>query len=42
MITDYKSKGLVLVDCQMYTSHLERLGAELIERGEFLSYLKRD
>lgn len=42
MITDYKSKGLVLVDCQMYTSHLHRLGAELIERDEFLAYLRRD
>ena len=32
--TDYK-----LIDCQVYTSHLERLGAEEIPRDTFLSYL---
>lgn len=33
---DYK-----LIDCQMYTAHLERLGAVEIARKEFLRYLKR-
>lgn len=33
--TNYK-----LIDCQVYTNHLESLGAEEIERDEFLRYLK--
>lgn len=32
--TDYK-----LIDCQVYTNHLENLGAEDITRKEFLKYL---
>ncbi|WP_299337435.1 leucyl/phenylalanyl-tRNA--protein transferase [uncultured Psychroserpens sp.] len=32
--SDYK-----LIDCQIYTNHLESLGAEDISRAEFLSYL---
>ncbi|WP_034062667.1 leucyl/phenylalanyl-tRNA--protein transferase [Lacinutrix jangbogonensis] len=33
--TDYK-----LIDCQVYTNHLESLGAKDILRAQFLSYLK--
>ncbi|MFC5193938.1 leucyl/phenylalanyl-tRNA--protein transferase [Bizionia hallyeonensis] len=33
--TDYQ-----LIDCQVYTNHLERLGAEDISRDVFLEYLK--
>ncbi|TKS57697.1 leucyl/phenylalanyl-tRNA--protein transferase [Mesohalobacter halotolerans] len=40
MIEYYKSKGLKLVDCQIYTRHLERLGAETIDRKRFLNFLK--
>lgn len=40
MVEHFKTKGLKLVDCQIYTSHLESLGAQLIEREVFLSYLK--
>lgn len=32
--TDYK-----LIDCQVYTSHLESLGAEEISRDEFMEFL---
>ncbi|NRA93165.1 MAG: leucyl/phenylalanyl-tRNA--protein transferase [Psychroserpens sp.] len=32
--SDYK-----LIDCQVYTNHLESLGAEDISRAEFLTYL---
>ncbi len=32
--TNYK-----LIDCQVYTNHLESLGAEDISRDEFLTYL---
>lgn len=34
-ITNYK-----LIDCQVYTNHLESLGAEEISRDEFLEFLK--
>lgn len=33
-------EGLMLIDCQVYTSHLESLGAEMISRSHFLSLLK--
>ncbi|WP_460220678.1 leucyl/phenylalanyl-tRNA--protein transferase [Psychroserpens sp. MEBiC05023] len=33
--TDYK-----LIDCQVYTNHLESLGAQDISRDEFLSFLE--
>jgi leucyl/phenylalanyl-tRNA--protein transferase len=39
MIEFYKNKGLRLVDCQIYTPHLENLGAEEISRADFLKFL---
>ena len=33
-------EGLRLIDCQVYTPHLESLGARMIERKEFLELLK--
>jgi leucyl/phenylalanyl-tRNA---protein transferase len=38
----YKLKGLKFrfLDCQVYTAHLERLGACYISRGEFIGLLK--
>jgi leucyl/phenylalanyl-tRNA--protein transferase len=39
MIAHFKRQDLRLVDCQMYTPHLESLGAKLISRRQFLSYL---
>ncbi len=42
MVEHYKTLGLKLVDCQIYTQHLERLGAELISRETFLNYLKKN
>jgi len=35
-------KGVGLIDCQVYTSHLASLGAEEISREEFLSFLTND
>jgi leucyl/phenylalanyl-tRNA--protein transferase len=32
--------GVVLIDCQVYTQHLESLGAEMISRSEFLKVLQ--
>ncbi len=34
-----KTKGYQLIDCQMYTPHLESLGATEIPRGEFFKIL---
>ena len=33
-------KGYSLIDCQLYTPHLESMGAEEIPRESFLKYLK--
>ncbi|MDQ2862714.1 MAG: leucyl/phenylalanyl-tRNA--protein transferase [Bacteroidota bacterium] len=35
-----QKKGIDLIDCQVYTPHLESLGAELISRQHFLALLK--
>ena len=39
-ISFVQNSNYKLIDCQVYTSHLESLGAEDISRNEFLSYLK--
>ncbi|MEO7802287.1 MAG: leucyl/phenylalanyl-tRNA--protein transferase [Ginsengibacter sp.] len=36
-----QSQGIQLIDCQVYTSHLESLGARPIPRVEFLDLLQR-
>lgn len=33
--------GFVMIDCQVYTTHLESLGAELISRSEYLIFLNK-
>lgn len=40
LVERLKKEGLKLIDCQVYTPHLESLGAEEIPRREFLKYLK--
>ena len=35
-----KEEGIELIDCQVYTEHLESLGAKMIERQEFSRRLK--
>ncbi|UPS92290.1 leucyl/phenylalanyl-tRNA--protein transferase [Bizionia sp. M204] len=39
-ITFIQNTHYQLIDCQVYTNHLERLGAEDISRDVFLEYLK--
>lgn len=36
-----EKNGIKLIDCQVYTSHLESMGAEFISRKEFNSLLKK-
>jgi leucyl/phenylalanyl-tRNA--protein transferase len=35
-----KNEGLELVDCQVYTEHLESLGARMVQRKQFINYIK--
>jgi leucyl/phenylalanyl-tRNA--protein transferase len=39
-VEQLKKEGVELIDCQVYTSHLESLGARMIPRSRFLSVLK--
>jgi leucyl/phenylalanyl-tRNA--protein transferase len=34
-----KAEGVELIDCQVYTAHLESLGARMIPRSEFLKFV---
>ena len=36
VVEQLKSEGIELIDCQVYTAHLESLGARMIPRKEFL------
>lgn len=40
LVEKLKQAGVVLIDCQMHTSHLQSLGAELITRQSFVKYLQ--
>jgi leucyl/phenylalanyl-tRNA---protein transferase len=33
-------EGVKIIDCQVYTEHLESLGAQMIEREKFIELLK--
>ena len=39
-VQQLQQKGVRLIDCQIYTSHLASLGAKEISRDAFLSYLQ--
>ena len=36
-----REEGVQLIDCQVYTEHLESLGARMIGRGQFVTLLDR-
>lgn len=38
-VEQLKAEGVELIDCQIYTEHLESLGAEMIPRTDFLAQL---
>ena len=40
LVKKLKTEGVKIIDCQVYTKHLESLGAKEIPRDEFLKYLK--
>ncbi|OSZ82056.1 leucyl/phenylalanyl-tRNA--protein transferase [Chitinophagaceae bacterium IBVUCB1] len=39
-VQQLQSEGVQLIDCQVYTEHLESLGARMIARDEFLGMLR--
>ena len=39
-VQQLKTEGIELIDCQVYTEHLESLGARMISRNEFINSLK--
>lgn len=41
MVDVLKNNGVELIDCQVYTSHLESLGAKYIPRKDFVALLKK-
>lgn len=40
-IQQLRTEGVTLIDCQVYTEHLESLGARMIPRDEFITLLGR-
>lgn len=41
-VQQLQNEGVVLIDCQVYTPHLESMGARMIEREEFLNLIKEN
>lgn len=41
LVNQLKLDGIVLIDCQVYTTHLESLGANMISRTDFKKYLAK-
>lgn len=39
LVGELMQEGIKLIDCQIYTEHLESLGARMISRKQYLSYL---
>ena len=40
LIHQLQREGVVLIDCQVYTAHLESLGAKMMERNRFIQLLQ--
>ncbi len=40
-IKQLQAGGVVMIDCQVYTAHLESLGAVMIDRGDFIKVLEQ-
>jgi leucyl/phenylalanyl-tRNA---protein transferase len=40
LVQHLQQQGVVLIDCQIHTPHLESLGAKMIDREEFLETVK--
>ncbi|MDT0641217.1 leucyl/phenylalanyl-tRNA--protein transferase [Zunongwangia sp. F363] len=40
LVRELRKQGVKLIDCQVYTQHLESLGAEEISRKEFMKFME--
>jgi leucyl/phenylalanyl-tRNA--protein transferase len=40
-VNHLKEEGIALIDCQVYTAHLESLGAKMIDRKDFIELLHK-
>lgn len=40
-VSQLKEEGIAIIDCQIYTAHLESLGAKMIERSDFITTIKQ-
>jgi leucyl/phenylalanyl-tRNA---protein transferase len=41
LVQQLQQEGIVLMDCQVYTEHLESLGARMIMRQQFIHLLEQ-
>ena len=41
LVQHLKNDGVKLIDCQVYTNHLESLGAKMIDRNDFMRLLEQ-
>jgi len=41
LVDQLKAEGIEIIDCQVYTAHLESLGAKMIPRAEFIETIQR-
>jgi leucyl/phenylalanyl-tRNA--protein transferase len=41
-VQQLQEEGIQLIDCQVYTPHLESLGARMIPRKEFIERLEQE
>jgi leucyl/phenylalanyl-tRNA---protein transferase len=41
LVQQMEKDGIELIDCQVYTEHLESLGAKMISRESYIQYLKK-
>lgn len=41
LVTQLKTEGIVLIDCQIFTDHLASMGATMIKRDQFKAYLAK-
>ena len=41
LVQHLKNEGVKLIDCQVYTTHLESLGAKMIDRNDFMRLLEQ-
>jgi len=41
LVNELINQGITLIDCQVYTAHLESLGARMMDRVDFIAHLEK-